>query len=190
VSRLSFLASHPRRALSALAVVVAAGGVTVGSGANFTAQTANTGNLFATGSLTLGNSASEAVFNVSNMKPGDQMPGSIDIENTGTVEGQVAMSAGNLTGSTVLAGVLTLKIVDCGKFVGETAPTCGDADDVSVHDGTVAALAAATEAFDLGAWAPGEKHRLDMLATLPGTAGDDVQNSTLSLDFTWNATSL
>ena len=40
------LAAHPRRTLGALAVVLAAIGITVGSGANFTASAANPGNVF------------------------------------------------------------------------------------------------------------------------------------------------
>ena len=59
MSRLSALAAHPRRTLGALAVVLAAVGITVGSGANFTAHSANPANTFTAGTLTIGNSALE-----------------------------------------------------------------------------------------------------------------------------------
>ena len=51
MTRLHRLAAHPRRTLGALAVVLAAVGITVGSGANFTASAANPGNAFTTGTL-------------------------------------------------------------------------------------------------------------------------------------------
>ena len=57
VSRLSALAAHPRRTIGALAVVLAAVGITVGSGANFTAHSANPANTFTAGTLAIGNSA-------------------------------------------------------------------------------------------------------------------------------------
>jgi hypothetical protein len=56
VSRLSALAAHPRRTVGALAVVLAAVGVTVGSGANFTANAANPANTFTAGTLSIDNS--------------------------------------------------------------------------------------------------------------------------------------
>jgi hypothetical protein len=78
VNRLSTLAAHPRRTLGALAVVLAAVGITVGSGANFTASAANPGNVFATGSLSIGNSPSTALFSASGLKPGDVNTGTVD----------------------------------------------------------------------------------------------------------------
>jgi hypothetical protein len=70
VNRLS-LAAHPRRTLGTLAVVLVAVGITVGSGASFTASAANPGNIFATGTLSIGNSPSTALFNATGLKPGD-----------------------------------------------------------------------------------------------------------------------
>src|SRR5215208_6938293 len=71
VNRLSTLAAHPRRTLGALAVVLAAVGITVGSGASFTASAANPGNAFSTGTLVIANSPSTALLSVTGMKPGD-----------------------------------------------------------------------------------------------------------------------
>src|SRR5919202_5693093 len=78
VSRLSALAAHPRRTIAALAVVLAAVGITVGSGANFTASAANPANTFTAGTLTIGSSSSSALFNSSNMRPGDTVTGTVD----------------------------------------------------------------------------------------------------------------
>ena len=46
MTRLHALVAHPRRTLGALAIVLTAIGITVGSGASFTASAANPGNVF------------------------------------------------------------------------------------------------------------------------------------------------
>ena len=92
MSRLSALAAHPRRTLGALAVVLAAGGITVGSGANFTAHAANPANTFTAGTLTIGSTASSALFNAQNLKPGDTVSGTVDIANTGSLPGTFTLS--------------------------------------------------------------------------------------------------
>ena len=71
MTRLHRLAAHPRRTLGALAVVLAAVGITVGSGANFTASAANPGNAFTTGTLVIANSPSTAILSATGLKPGD-----------------------------------------------------------------------------------------------------------------------
>src|SRR3954451_20218671 len=124
VSRLSALAAHPRRTIAALAVVLAAVGITVGSGANFTAHAANPSNTFTSGTLNIGSSASSALFTSPNMKPGDNVSGTVDIANTGSVPGTFTMSTSNPVDTGGLLGQLDLKIEDCGLFSGATAPTC------------------------------------------------------------------
>ena len=52
MSRRKALRANPRRLLAALATILVAVGVTVASGASFTAQTANAGNTFTAGTLT------------------------------------------------------------------------------------------------------------------------------------------
>ena len=75
MSRTKVLRANPRRALAALATVLVAVGVTVASGASFTAQTANPSNTFTAGTLTMTNSkAGAAILTASNMKPGDAAP--------------------------------------------------------------------------------------------------------------------
>ena len=62
LTRLHALVAHPRRTLGALAVVLAAIGITVGSGASFTASAANPGNVFTTGTLAIGNTPGTALL--------------------------------------------------------------------------------------------------------------------------------
>ena len=106
VTRLHRLAAHPRRTLGALAVVLAAVGITVGSGANFTASAANPGNAFSTGTLVIANSPSTALLSVTGMKPGDSPSSTVDITNTGSLAGDFALKTANPTGYTALLGQL------------------------------------------------------------------------------------
>src|SRR3954462_1006637 len=99
VSRLSALAAHPRRTVGALAVVLAAVGITVGSGANFTARAANPANTFTAGTLSIDNSkgngsSASAILSAPNLKPGDSAPGVVDIQNTGSLAGAFTLSTG------------------------------------------------------------------------------------------------
>ena len=62
---------HPKRTIAALATGLAATGVAVGSGADFSAQTANPANTFTAGTLKMDNSkAGAAIFAPSDLKPG------------------------------------------------------------------------------------------------------------------------
>ena len=75
MSRIKVLRANPRRLLAALATILVAVGVTVASGATFTAQTANAANTFTAGSLSMYNSkAPGAILTASGMKPGDAPP--------------------------------------------------------------------------------------------------------------------
>src|ERR1700742_2752096 len=83
------LTRHPRRTLATLATVLAAVGVTVASGADFTASSANPANVFSTGTLSQFNSAANsAVLTASNMRPGGAATGgTVDIANTVSLSG-------------------------------------------------------------------------------------------------------
>lgn len=182
MSRLYVLAAHPRRTLGALAVVLAAAGITVGSGANFTATAANPSNTFTAGTLTVGNSESSAILSAPGMKPGDSVSGTVDIQNTGSVAGAFTLSTSNASDSSPsLLGQLDLEVEDCGVFSGSTAPTCGAG--TIVHDGKVSALSSAS----LGSFAASVKHRYRFDVTLPQGTGDTFQGKTASVQFDWNA---
>jgi spore coat-associated protein N len=182
VSRLSALAAHPRRTISALAVVLAAVGVTVGSGASFTASSANANNVFTAGTLTMGNTPSSAFLGAGNMKPGDNATGTVDIKNTGSVAGAFSLS-GTVTSQTLgMASQLKLRVEDCGVFDGATPPSCGSGD--VVHDGTVAGLSTVA----LGDFAGSVTHRYKFDVTLPGTTPNAFQGATATVRFDWNAT--
>jgi spore coat-associated protein N len=181
VSRLSALVAHPRRTVGALAVVLAAVGITVGSGANFTAHAANPANTFTAGTLTIGSSAASALFNAPNMKPGDNVNGTVDIANTGSVPGTFTLSTSNAVDTGALLGQLDLKIEDCGLFSGTTAPTCSGTNVV------YNAKANGVGTVSLGSFAASAKHRYKIDVTLPTGTTNAFQGKTASVEFDWDA---
>jgi Camelysin metallo-endopeptidase len=181
VNRLSRLAAHPRRTLGALAVVLAAVGITVGSGANFTASAANPGNVFATGSLSIGNSPSTALFSASGLKPGDVNTGTVDVENTGTLSGTFELAAANASGDTSLLGQLDVVVGDCGTWSGGSPPACSSPS--TVYSGKVDDLTGSS----LGTYAAAAKHRYRFTVTLPSNTDDSFQGQSAQVDFAWSA---
>jgi spore coat-associated protein N len=181
VTRLHALAAHPRRTLVALAVVLAAVGITVGSGANFTASAANPGNLFATGTLSIANTPSTALLSASGLKPGDVDTGTVDIQNTGSLAGDFALKTANASGYTALLGQLDLVVADCGAWT-TSAPSCSGAT-TTVYSGKVSALTNQA----LGSYAGGVKHRYKFTATLPSSTDDTFQGKSATVDFSWTA---
>jgi hypothetical protein len=165
VSRLSALAAHPRRTIGALAVVLAAVGITVGSGANFTAHAANPAN----------------TFNAGNLKPGDTVNGTVDIQNTGSVPGTFTLSTSNVVDTGALLGQLDLKVEDCGVYSGTTAPNCAGTN--FVYNGKASGLTTAA----LGSFAANAKHRYNFAVTLPSATTNAFQGKTASVEFDWDA---
>jgi hypothetical protein len=181
VSRLSALAAHPRRTVGALAVVLAAVGITVGSGANFTAHAANPANTFTAGTLTIGSSTSSALFSAPNMKPGDSVSGTVDIANTGSLPGTFTLSTSNAVDTGALLGQLDLKVEDCGLYSGTTAPSCAGTNIV------YNAKASGVGTVALGSFAANAKHRYKIDVTLPSSTTNAFQGKTATVEFDWDA---
>jgi hypothetical protein len=188
MSRLSILMRRPRATLGVMTAVMVAVGLTVASGADFTAQTANPSNTFASGTLTMTNSdAGAAIFTPSNMKPGGPaQTGEVDIANSGSIDGTFSFKATDITNSDAtnpLAAKIDLVVKDCGDFSSGT-PTC-DVGDPAEYTGTLAALTSDTA---LEVYSPDEKHRYEFSATLNSSAGNEYQGDNASARFEWNAT--
>jgi hypothetical protein len=193
MSRLQVLISQPRMALGALLTLLLAAGAVAGSGADFTASSANPANTFATGTLSMLNSnAGSAVLTASNLRPGNTATGTVDIENTGSLSGAFALSRGavaNNDASNPLTGKLNVTVDDCGAFVDATAPTCGDGDDVTKYTGTVADMGTPGHTVSsLGTFAGGEKHRYRFSVALDLSADNAYQGDNGSVVFDWSAT--
>jgi hypothetical protein len=188
MSRLSFLGRNPRRRIGALAALTAAAAVAVGSGANFTAASANPSNTFAAGSLSILNSKEgAAILTASNMKPGDSVNSTVDIKNTGTVSGVFSLSKSNISdsdGTNPLSQKLTVTIADCGLYSGGTPPSC--ASPTQKYSGTISAMGTTA----LGTFAANDHHRYQFTVTWTAGAGDDnYQGDNTSVEYDWNATS-
>jgi spore coat-associated protein N len=178
VSRLHALAAHPRRTLAALAVVLAAVGITAGSGASFTASAANAGNTFATGTLSIANTPGSAVFSAAGLKPGDTKTGIVGITNTGSLAGTFSLKSTNVTDAANLLGQIDMVVDDCGA-----SSTCASTVTTK-YTGKAGGLASAV---NLGGFAGGEQHYYRFTATLPAATGDTFQGKTATADFTWSA---
>jgi hypothetical protein len=185
-------AVRPRRSLAALATALAATGLAVGSGADFTSRSANPANTFTAGSLTSDNSRDgAAVFSPSGMTPGGApQTGTVDIANTGDLGAAFTLTRDRLentdTGAsnpTAFAAEVDLVVTDCGAFA-TAAPACGDAGDRVVYDGTLAAMNAPAA---LGDFAAGEKHRYAFAASLDAATGNEYQGDGSSARFVWDA---
>jgi hypothetical protein len=189
VSRLHVIARRPKRTLAALSTALVAVGVTVASGADFTAASANPSNTFSTGTLSINNTKEgSAILTASGMRPGDPAStGTVDIANSGSLSGVFTLSRQapvDSDGANPLSGKLNLTVVDCGAFAGATPPTCGDGDDVTRYSGTVAGM---TGSQALGTFSGGEKHRYKFSVALDSSAGNAYQGANSSVEFDWNA---
>jgi spore coat-associated protein N len=193
MSRLAMLVRRPRATLGALATLLAATGLTVASGADFTAQSANPANTFTAGTLSMSNSADNAaILTASNLRPGDPASvGTVDIANTGSLSGAFTLTRGTPVDSdsaNPLSAKLNVVVDDCGTFSGSTAPTCGDGDDANKYTGTLADMGTAGHTIaGLGSFAGNDKHRYRFRVSLDGSAGNPYQGDTSTVAFTWNA---
>ena len=195
MSRLQVLMGQPKLALGALLTLLLAAGAVVGSGADFTASSANPSNTFAAGTLSIANSKEGlAVLTASNMRPdGPVATGTVDIENSGSLSGDFTLTRAvpvDSDGANPLSGKLNVTVVDCGDFSSGT-PVCGNGDDVvKFTGGTIAQMGTGGYAIDaLGSYAAGEKHRYEFTVQLDGSAGDDYQGGSSSVEFDFNAAS-
>jgi spore coat-associated protein N len=194
MSRLQVLADRPRLALGALLTLLLAAAAVVGSGADFTASSANPSNTFASGTLTIANSKEgTAVLTASNLKTGGTAAtGTVDIQNTGSLAGAFTLSRTtpvDSDSSNPLSGKLNVTVVDCGTYVGATAPTCGDGDDVSKYSGgTLAQMGTTGHLISaLGTYAADEKHRYQFTVALDSSATNAYQGDNSSVEFDFNA---
>jgi hypothetical protein len=194
MSRLKVLAAQPRIALGALLTLLLATGAVVGSGADFTASSANPANTFASGTLSIANSKDgTAILSAGSLKPaGTPAAGTVDIQNDGDLSGAFTVGRTTPIDSDIanpLSGKLDVTIVDCGAFAGATPPTCGDGDDVDKYSGgTLAEMGTPGHLIAaLGTYAPGEQHRYRFTVQLDGSAGNAYQGDNSLVEFDFNA---
>jgi Camelysin metallo-endopeptidase len=191
-----------KRTLATLALGLLAVATAVGSGADFSARTANPSNTFSAGALSMENSKDgTAILDASNLKPGaDPKTGIVDIKNMGSIDGVFKLTRDELTNTDTgndnpapFASKVAVGIVDCGKFTtfngpygpDPVTPTCGDENDTTIYLGS---LANENSALDLGTYAPGEKHRYQFAGSLASSAGNEYQGDGASARYVFDAT--
>ena len=106
--------------LLTLGALLLAISVAVASGANFTASSANAGNAFTAGTLTMSNNdAPGAIFlsTPAKMRPGAVSTGTVTVANTGDVPGQFSMSATATSDPNNLGANLNLLIMEGGTTI-------------------------------------------------------------------------
>jgi len=192
LSRLKVLVTQPRMALGALFTVALATAAVVGSGADFSASSANPANEFTTGTLKLSSTSSGALISATNLRPGDTQTGTVDIRNIGSLRGKFAVRLDNLADSgsvKPLSEQLQLTVRDCGAFADPDsgpAPACGD--EAAFFNGPLNTFGSAARTLSTS-YASQEKHRYQLELKLPNAAGDDYQGGAAKFDLTWLATS-
>ncbi len=166
-------ARRSRRLLVPLATLAAAGALVVGSGADFTSASANSQSVVTSGTLTQSNSrADAAIFNVSNIKPGDTVTGSVTITNTGSLPAKFSVTETD-TGNFVDRSLLTMTITQGGK---------------SIYSGPFGGATLGTaETIDLGTFQKAEARTYEYTVKLAQGAGNNEQGKTANAAYAWNA---
>jgi hypothetical protein len=186
-------------------MLMAATALAVGSGADFSASSANPSNTFSTGSLSMVNAKdTQAILTASAMKLGDSSRGTVDIANTGASNGSFNVSeqtdsdsGASLAPPHPLAAELNLIIQDCGLFTttttaNDTPPACPGNNDTSTGQKYSGALNGLGNQ-DLGSFAGtdaqpgGDMHRYKFTVTLPANADNVFSGLATSVTFNWSA---
>lgn len=161
------------RIIGALGLLVVAAIVAVGSGANFTAHSANPGNMVTEGAFSISNDREGlAVFSpVTNFDPGDTTSGDVSIGNQSggeagnfTVKG--IAEAGNDDAFAAKTHLLVVDYQDSARTTPRSAASGGFTFSGTVKDfysGTCVTPCNTTASYDgsawgLGNWASGETH--------------------------------
>jgi len=185
MSRFKVLKANPRRSLAALATVLVAVGVTGASGADFTANSANAGNTFTAGTLSMSNDKAGAILTATNMKPGDPATkGEVKIKNTGSVAGTFKLTRGTVVDSDTvnkMSAKLNVVVTDCGADL-----LCSTAGDNSAkYTGTLAAMTAPITLSPN--WAAAEEHKYEFAVALDASADNLYQGDNSVVPFSWDA---
>ena len=95
--------ASPQKMVGILFALLLAAMMAVGSGANFNSTSANAGNVVTAGTLDHEPGTSGAFLTIDNIKPGETQSGTITMENTGSVDGLMAVGGSVTTDSTAPA---------------------------------------------------------------------------------------
>jgi spore coat-associated protein N len=204
MKRMKILVGNRRMmVLLTLAILVLAATALVASSASFTATSANPGNVFTAGALSIGNYQSDGTTDnegqpivttlaAANMKPTDSVDGTAVIENTGSVAGDFTLSGAiNPGGGTTtypvtydpFAAWLRLSVTEDGVPI----PALTNITLASLDVLAPIALDTVAPGHD-GVWDAGEFHAYVFTVTFPdGAAVNNFMGRSATVDFTWVA---
>jgi hypothetical protein len=162
-------ATTSRKVLVPLATLLAAGAVAIGSGATWTSTTSNSVSV-TSGKLLHTNNHDGAVLTLEDIKPGDSMTGTVEIENTGTIDSTLSLTETGDT-STFAAGGLLLDI---------------EQDGVEVYSGDFGGYT--DGAHDMGSLDVGETTTFTFTVSMPANASDANQDKAAGATYTFVTT--
>ena len=162
-----------KKILLPLATALAAGAIAVGSGATFTSTSANSLSAVTSGTLSQSNSKDDAaLFNLTNIKPGDTVNGALTIRNTGSLPATFSLTETASTNG-FAGSALTLVVTNTTT-------------DTTVYSGTFGGLVDGTK-NDLGLIAPGASNNFAFSVKLAADAPNSQQGKTASASYTWDS---
>ncbi len=173
--------SRTKMILVPLATLTVAGAIAVGSGATFTSTTGNTISAVTAGSLTHTNSRDNAaIFNLTNIKPGDTVVGAVTLTNTGTLPARFSLT------ETLSANAFGEKTTGDNylKLVVTNVTT-----DTQVYSGNFGGLVDGT-ATALGEFAPAAVNTYRFTVTLDAAAPNSEQGKTANATYRWDSVQL
>ena len=172
--------ANTSKLLVPLATLVVAGAVTVGSGASWTASKTTTTTVTG-GVLSMSNNA--ATLNISAMKPGDSLTGTITIANTGTIPADLTLSESSPANAFVVAaGVSDLQLTVTQSGATPTVLFNGNFGDWNASSVNLGTLAPATTANTT------DETTLTFVAKLGTNASDADQGQTANASYAFTTT--
>jgi spore coat-associated protein N len=169
-------ARRGRRVLVPLATLLAAGAVAVGSGATFTSTSSNAASGVTSGTLSQTNSAADqAIFNLTNIKPGDTVTGELTLKNTGSLDAAFSLVEESSTNG-FSTNNLTLTVTD-------------KASGTQVYTGSFGGLDDGVKT-PLGTFKADEAHTYVFAVTLKETAPNADQGKAASATYRWESVQL
>lgn len=165
-----------RKILVPLATLLAAGAVAVGSGASFVSESENSISSVTSGTLTqLNSKANAAIFDLTDLKPGDVLKGGLTLTNTGSLPATFSLTeVASSNGFT--AGTLDLTITN-------------DTTGAVITTGNFGALVDGA-ANDLGVIEPGDTSDFTFKVTLAQAATNVEQGKTATASYKWDSVQL
>ena len=166
-------ASTSTKLLLPLATLAAAGAIAVGSGADWSHSTEATVDV-TSGTLVheIGGSETGVAMTIVDLKPGDVVTGTVDVENTGTLDSILDLSSAVAAGSDTFSSSVDLKVTVAD---GGTTSTLydGDLSSVSIDDPDREFLEAETLTYTF-------------VVTMGSSAPDTDQGLSSSIDFSFD----